>query len=330
MIKTSKKGKMMKYNPKKLFAITSLSIAFGALALASVPPQVFDFIKINEALKTSLDQTTTDLSHVEKFNYSIDATNTNVAEDQYLFNFSGTLKDVPWSTSSVSTEGTLGVNVRPEGKEGMEFKFSKTTHTDSVELSKYLSNIVLNIPVPSSLNGIVRLQVELKRKLAQKIVTTRNLSELKYLLESHLIEMENATRNYINDLNDSLDVVFGSTLLTYVADQKVKANQVLRAIQSASIRESGDGFKFSTPGFSYDEFLSIKDVNVEFQKDKISVAGVLKVNTGEMLYDAAKPEIVRWLSGLEKGDVYSSELTKADARIWLSYGEMLLKKFDDR
>lgn len=303
------------------FGLAVAGAVYGTASLATRLDlsETFDFQRINESIRDSLDDLDFAGSHVRELVWTFDPSATNIEEDRYKADVSLTVGGLAWTKAPVKATGSIQLEALAadeSGKGGLAGGLQLTVQTDTLAMVKGLSQLA-SCPVSDTITGAKRVIELVDCAAIAKMADAKTMEELVVLFSEHVAEHATTMRQFVDDATATLPSVKNKILRHQITQELVFANQYLDVLKvlkitkgSTSIAMTADNIQLNYGGVTLTGFaMQLTPTSVT-----LKLAG--KTAHGTLLYAAHKPEIERLLRDLESANSFAPEMIRMDARVW--------------
>lgn len=310
------------------------TISAGALMFTSAlqAAETLDYAKINKNIADIVGTTLSQQGSISNLQLSIDGNVTNFDKNQFGANFSLVAPSTGWSKEAVQANGAIKVEVEQgkKGEEGkIEVKHAMTVKTDVLALLKFMvqKHEVL-CQKADSIGGLNGLIISNKCKSIPKIKDAASLADIFAVIKDVHAEQIATLEAFVAEGNQNIAGISNVTLKQEAEKSIKKASKLLSIEKNAKLEATKDGgyiieskdMDLTVISFfdGLKDLVQIDDSKVVLKDNEIKLACELDLLFGTKLYNAAKPELFKYMKGLEEGSEASKELLAGKIRIMLT------------
>ncbi len=306
------------------------TISAGALLFTSAlqAAEKLDYAKINKNIADVIGNTLNQQGAISHLKLSVNGNVTDFDKNQFGAKFALMAPSTAWSKEAVKAYGTIKVEVE-EGKNGeagkIELEKSMTVKTDTLALMKFMVQkheaLCQNAANVGGLNGLIMTN---KCKSLSKVKEANSIADIFAVIKDVHAEQIATLEAFINESNQNIAGI-SNVILKQEAEKSVaRANKLLQIEKNAKLEATKDGYLIESKDMDltvisfFDglkDLVKIDDAKVLLKDKEISLSCEMDVLFGTKLYNAAKPELFKYMKGLEEGSETSKELLASKIRI---------------
>jgi len=298
--------------------ISLLAATAGASAVLLADPPVtgdLDFQRINAAIKEAMDPIVAESELISKFTYAIDSSHTDLDKNLYGVDMQVEGKE-PWSDESFASNIKL-ILQHDEAASKLDAFTNLEVSTDTLAFVRHHAQKSKVCDMEPKASGAIRVALSEDCKILPRLSNVKSFDELHQILSDHIENAKATMTLYETDLKKALEIVQSEEAKQSLGAQVAESQSYLKGASEVKLTRTVDGVKLEVGEFPVLGHLDLKNMSIDFSPAKIHATGEGSTTLCSKMYRAAKPELLRILRGLERGEEFAGKLTQMETRFWL-------------
>lgn len=307
------------------------TISAGALIFSSTlfGAEKLDYAKINKNIADVIANSLSQQSNISNLSLRVDGRGTDLEENEFRANFSGTVNSTGWSAEPVTAKGFVKVTVGDKNqgeKAKIELEKSVTINTDVLAMLKFHVKKQAAL-CQHSLTGIYGVLLKNECEYIQPIEQANNVGDIfaivKEILDKHTASLE----TIVAEGNQSIAAISNVALKQEAEKSLQQAKKLLAIVKSAKMEQRKDVYIVAVEDMDFPvlsllnglkDLVELDDAKMVMSDHEVTYSGEVDLLAGAQLYHIAKPEIVKYLKGLEEGAEGAKQIVAMKINVMLA------------
>lgn len=307
------------------------SISAGALIFSStlLAAEKLDYAKINQNIADVIANSLSQQSNISSLSLSIDGRGTDLDANQFRANFSGTVNSTGWSKESASAKGFMKLAVI-DGKKGQQGKIelikSVTIKTDVLAMLKYHTEKQSGL-CQQNISGIYGVLLKNECESIPQIQQADNVGDIFNIIKDVYAKHIASLETIVSEGNQSLASISNATLKEEAEKSLQQAQKLLDIIKNAKAEQTKSGYIVAVKNMDFPiitllnglkDLINIDDAKMILSEHEVTFSSKVDFLVGAKLFNIAKPEIKKYLKGLEEGSEGSKQIAAMKINLMLA------------